>query len=274
MVEKRTLAFLTLAILVWAVSISSLAGYFYLQNATYTQQISENQQSLNKTASNFDELMSKYNTLLSEYSILYGSHSFPGANFTLLMQSLGRLIGDLKGNYTSLLMSQEDLNETYYMLKGNYQLVYQENNVTGEDFGGLLNDYYDLFTLLVLRELSSVVGETVTLNVNVCIDYRNETIDWFNETRMPAGASLFQLTQEIAEINYTYYPLMKPGHVLVDSINDKAAYAVGYSEGWSWIWHYWDDNEQLWVSGPVGCDAWMLKNGGIYKWKFEHWSWP
>ena len=271
MVDKRMLVFLTLATLVWAVLISSLAGYFYLQNVTYSKQIGENQQSLNSTASNYDELMSKYNTLLSEYSMLYGSYSLLDANFTSLMDSLSRLIDNLNNNYSSLLMDQEDLNETYYTLEESYQLVYQEGNVTEEDFGRLLNEYYDLFNLLAIRELSLVLSETVTLTVNVCIDYGNETINWHNETTMLAGSSLFQLTQKIAEINYTYYPSMKPGHILVDSINDKTV-SVDYSD--VWIWYYWDDDELDWILGPVGCDAWMLKNGGIYKWKFEHWSWP
>ena len=274
MVEKRTLVFLTLAIFVWATLVSSLAGYFYFQNTTYTRKIGENQQSLNKTASNYDELMSRYNTLLSEYSILYGIYSFPqGANFTLLTEMLGGLMDNFEGNYSSILMNQEDLNETYHVLKDNYQLVHQEGNVTEEDFGRLLDEYYELFNLLAIRELSLVLSETVTLVVNICVDYGNETITWCNETMMPAGSSLFQLTQKIAKINYTYYSLMKPGHILMDSINDQKAY-VGYSEGWSWIWYYWDDDEQNWIPGPVGCDAWMLKNGGIYRWTFEHWSWP
>ena len=274
LVEKRTLVFLTLAILVWAVSISSLAGYLYLQDETYAQQIDENQQSLKKTASNYDDSVNKYNILLSEYSMLYGSYSFSGANFTSLMDPFGRLIDDLKGNYSSLLMVQEDLNETYCTLKENYQLTYQEGNVTGKDFERLLNEYHDLFNLLAIRELSLVLSETVTLTVNVCIDYGNGTIDWYNDKRVHTGSSLFQLAQKTAEINYTYYPLMKPGHILVNSINDKKAYTVGYSEGWSWIWHYLDEDKQNWISGPVGCDAWMLKNSSTYKWKFEHWSWP
>ena len=274
MVDKRVLVFVTLAILVWAISISSLAAYFYLQNTTYTKQIDENQQSLNKTASNYDESMNKYNILMGEYSMLYGIYSFPGGNFTSSIESLGRLLDSLKGNYSHLLMDQEDLNETYYTVEEDYELIYKESNVTREDFGRLLNEYYDLFNLFAVRELSFVLSETVTLNVNACINYGNGTISWCNETIMPAGSSLFQLTQKISEIEYTHYPSMKPGHVLVDSINDKKTYAVGYSEGWSWIWYYWDAEKQNWISGPAGCDAWMLENGGIYQWRFEHWSWP
>jgi hypothetical protein len=282
LVEKRTLVFLTLAMLVWAVSISSLAGYFYLQNATHIQQIGENQQSLNKTASNYDESISKYNTLLSEYSMLYYSYS-PEANFTLLMEPFDRLMNSLKGNYSSLLTNQEDLNETYYALDENYQLVRQEGNVTEEDFGRLLNEYYELFNLLTIRELGIVVSETVTLTVNISVDYGNETVEWYNETVVPAGSSLFQLTQEIAIVDPKYDQLAKPGHIFMEAINDKEGYSSdyideGYSDGYSWMWYYWDSNQQKWVSGPVGCDAWMLKDGGIYKWSFEYWrfdwSWP
>lgn len=274
LVEKRTLVFLTLAILVWAASVSSLAAYLHLQNATYIKEISGNQKSLNKTASSYDELASKFNILLGEYSSLYGSYSFPGVNFTSLMDALGRLVNNLNGNYSSILMNQEDLNETYYKLKEHYQQIHQKDNMTEEDFGILLNEYHDLLNLLAIRTLSLIISETVTLNINVCIDYENGTMNWHNETSMPAGSSMFQLTQKIAEVNYTYYPSMKPGHILVNSINDKETRIIGYSEGWSWIWYYWDDSEQNWISGPMGCDAWMLKNSGNYKWKFEHWSWP
>lgn len=274
MVEKRTLAFLTLAMLVWAVSTSSLATYFYLENTTFSEQISEHQLSLNRTASNYDESAIQYNILLSEYSSLYGSYSFLGANVTSLMDPLGSLINCLEGNFSSLLMDQEDLNKTYCTLKESYQLIYQEGNVTREDFGRLLNEYYDLFNLLVIRTLSSIFSETVTLSVNICIDYGNGTMNWHNETRMSAGSSLFQLTQKTAKISYTYYPSMKPGHILVNSIDDKKAYALGDFEGWSWIWYYWNDDEQNWISGSTGCDALMLKNNGTYKWRFEHWSWP
>ena len=221
MVEKRTLVFLTLAVTIWAASISGLAGYFYLQNETHTQQIGENQQSLNKTASNYDKSMSKYNTLLIEYYMLYGSYSSLDANFTLLMEPFSKLMDNLGGNYSSLLMDQEDLNKTYHTLEEDYQRVYQEGNVTSEGLGGLLSEYFDLFNLLEIRELSTVLSETVTLTVSMFIDYGNGTEEWHNETSVPAGYSLFQLTQNVATIESDYSPFMKPGHIFVEAINDK-----------------------------------------------------
>lgn len=274
MVEKRTLIFVTLALLVWAASTSSLAGYFYLQNATHSEHLAENQQSVSEMATAYDESMAKYNNLLSEYSVLYGNYSFPmGTNFTLLTYSFGKLLNNLKGNYSYLLMNQEDMNKTYHALQETYQAISQKGNVTREEFGELLSEYYELFNMLSIRELSGIVTEAVTLTVSICIDYGNETVGWHNETSMLAGSTLFQLTQKIATVNYTYHTEMKPGHVRLTSINDREE-SFGYSEGWSWIWYYWNDEEQKWFSGLVGCDAWMLKDGGIYKWSFEHWSWP
>ena len=275
LVEKRTVISLALAMLVWAASISSLAAYFYLQNTTYTKQIAENKESINKTASNYDETMSKYNALSSEYSALYGNYSWPaGTNFTLLTDSLGGLVDNLKGNYSYLLMNQEDLNETYHVLLNHTITANQKGNVSREEFGELLSECYEFFNLLVIRELSGLVSETVTVTVGVCIDYGNGTVEWHNETNLPAGSSLFQLTQQTATVDSRYDALAKPGHIFIEAINDKkesVSYHLEYCDGYSWMWYYWDDNGEKWVSGPVGCDAWMLKDGGVYKWSFEYW---
>jgi len=267
-----------LAMFVWAISISSLAGYFYLQNRMYGEQIAENQQSLHVMTTTYNDAMTKYNALLSEYSVLYGNYSFPqGTNFTLLTTLFGRLLTNLKGNYSFLLTNQKDLNATYDTMQDKYYEVYQKGNVTRAEFGELLAEFHEVFNLLAIRELSGLVSETLTLTVSVCIDYGNETLEWNNETSMPAGSSLFQLTQKIATVNYTYSAWMEPGHIRVTSINDKKEYTnytIGYSEGRAWIWYYFDNIEEKWISGPVGCDAWMLKDGSIYKWRFEYWRWP
>jgi hypothetical protein len=274
LVDRRTLTFVTLAVLVWAALTSSLTGYFYLQNVTRSEQLSENQQCLDEMATVYDESMAKYNNLLSEYSALYGNYSFPvNTNFTLLTHSFGKLLSKLKGSYSHLLMNQWDMNRTYHALSEKCQTISYKQNVTREEFGELLSEYHELFHLLLIRELSRIVTEAVTLTVSICIDYGNETVEWFNETSMPPGSTLLQLTHEIAAINYTYYPGMKPGHILLTSINYKEEYSIGYYEGWNWIWCQWNDEEQTWFSGPVGCDAWMLNDGGIYKWSFEHWLW-
>jgi hypothetical protein len=111
--------------------------------------------------------------------------------------------------------------------------------------------------------------------VNIEFNYGNGTVDWRNETDVPAGFTLFELTREIAVIKYSYYAYTEPGHVLVDSINNKTAFTnPSYTEGYTWIWYYWSNSDKDWVSGPVGCDAWLLENGSNYKWNYEQWTYP
>ncbi|MDH5481272.1 MAG: hypothetical protein OEY22_00120 [Candidatus Bathyarchaeota archaeon] len=275
MVEKRTLLFASLLMFVLAMLTSSLAGYFYLQNAVSSEQNAENLQSIDAMATRYNDAMTKYNKLLSDYSMLYGSYSLSqDTDFTLPTDSLNDLLDHAEGNFSSLLASQKDLNETCYELRGKCQALLARGNVTREEFGELLNELYELLNLLVIRELNSAMSEVTTLAINMCIDYGNETVKWYNNTDVSPGSSLFQAIQKVATVNYTYYAWMKPGHIRLTAINDKEEYAIGYSEGWSWIWYYWNDDLQQLVSGPVGCDAWMLKDGGTYKWRFEHWSWP
>jgi hypothetical protein len=177
------------------------------------------------------------------------------------MPVLGNLIADFGRNYTDLFV-QADINGTYHQLLNDYENSLQKGNVTEDKFGSLLSEYYNLFSVSALRELGLSVSKVSTLSVNIAINYGNGTTKWFNQTRVPAGYTLFELTQKIATIEYSYYS-MGPGHVLVTSINgvkNDASY---------WLWYYWDVNDKSWVFGPVGCDAWLLQNGGIYEWIYE-----
>ena len=279
MVEKRTLTFLALATLVWAVSTSSLASYFYLQNNSYQKQIDENNRLLNETALIYNELINKRNVLQSDYSLIYGSFSFPNANLTSLMTQFGSLISNLKGNYSHLFEDQESLNLTYYTFQERYVTLDEGNNITSADFTGLLNDWGKIFDLLAIKELSTTISQIVTLNVSICLDYGNTTLEWHNQSDTPAGSSLLDLTERIATIDVKYQPLMEPGHIFLKSINGESEWTgynpeEGYSEGSSWIWYHWDSTSQLWILGTVGCDAWTLQNDGVYKWSFEYWHWP
>ena len=271
MVEKRTFVFVILAMIVWATLASSFAGYYYFQNKNNTEQLDSAQNSLNKVAQGYSEAADKYDSLLSEYVLLDDNYSsFTGSNYATLLPPLGSLIADFGKNYTDLL-AQEDLNNTYNQLLGDYEASLQKGNLTETDFGNLLSEYYNLFNLSAFRELGMLVSAAATLSVNVEINYGNGTVEWHNETKVPAGYTLFELTQEIAVIKYSYYAFMEPGHVVVDSINNKTEYSDA-TGSYYWFWYYWSGSGKKWVSGPVGCDAWILENGGTYEWNFE--SWP
>lgn len=273
MVEKRTLVFVTLATIVWTALASTFAGYYYLQYRNNSEQLDNAQNSLNTIASNYSKSANKYYLLLSDYVTLNGTYSsFKKSNYVTLMPPLEGLITNFGRNYTDLL-AQKDINETYNQLFNGYEKLLQNGTVTKEEYGNLLSEYYSLFNLSALTEIGLSINKATTLSVNVTINYENGTVIWYNETKVPAGYTLFKLTQEITAVKYLYFPLAEPGHVLVDSINDKAAHTdPSYTWGYQWIWYYWNDIDKKWVPGPVGCDAWLLKDGDVYKWNYERWT--
>lgn len=255
-----------LATIVWATLASGFAGYYYLQNGNNSEQLTSAQNSLNKAALSYSEATNKYDLLLSEYGSVNGSYYYDTlnttfSNYTVLMPALGNLIADFGKNYTNL-FDQADINATYHQLLNDYENRLLEGNVTEANFGSLLSEYYNLFTLSALRELGLSVSKASTLSVNISTNYGNGTTEWFNGTKVPAGSTLFELTQEIATIRYSYYT-MGPGHVFIDSINNKNGTITSY-----WLWYYWNDSAKSWAFGPLGCDAWLLQDGGTYEWKY------
>jgi len=163
----------------------------------------------------------------------------------------------LKGNYTDLLNTSPDLNETYNLLWQKHQTLNQQTVIEKTEFDELLSEFDKLFTSMALKEMGKSISEVTTIQVSLLIDYGNTTIKWYNVSA-PLGTTLFNLTRTVAKIEYSYWPTMEPGHILMTSINDSA-------EGY-WLWYYWDEDSGEWVFGPVGCDAWMLKDSGVYKW--------
>ena len=275
MVEKRTFVFVILVTILWATLASTFAGFYYLQDRNSAEQLKSTQNSLKQVASNNDEAINKYDLLLSEYGSLYGNYTyFSSNNYVALMPTLGELTTNFGEKYTNVL-AQEDINKTYNQLLSDYEALLNKGNVTKTDFGSLLSEYYDLFSLSALREQELSISEATTLSVYIEINYGNGTVEWLNETNVPSGQTLFELTQNLTVIRYSYYVLSEPGHILIDSINNLTTYTdPSYTWGYSWIWYYWNGNGGKWVSGPVGSDAWLLENGGIYRWNYERWSYP
>lgn len=258
MVEKRTIIFATLAIFVWASMTTGLMAYYYLEQTKYQTQLGEKQETIDEMAENYDVSVAKRNLLSGDYGTLLGEYQwFVGDNYSSLMSKYEKLLSNLNGNYTWALANFPELNKTYTNLSDEFQTIKAKTIVTKEDFGLLLGDFYRLFNALSTKELDNFLGRISVIEISLCIDYGNLTIEWHN-TSVPSGTTLFDSTRETANVQYTYWPTMEPGHVLVTSINN---YAEGY-----WIWYYWNDAKNEWSFGPVGCDAWILKNNGVYKW--------
>ncbi len=267
MVEKRTITLVALAFFVWASIATSFMAYYSMEQLRLKSQLNQNQQALNSLMENYDESVAKRNLLSGGYGDLWGLYQyfnasgwFSGGNISICLEKYELLLSSLKTNYSAVLNNSPELNETYAILSNDFQaLKVNPDQVMAEDFEMLLNDFYKLFSALAIKELESYISSAGEIHVSLCINYTKVggAEEWYNVS-VPIGSSLFDLTRKVVEdIEYSYYPTMEPGHILMTSI--------GGHDGW-WLWYYWDRDAKCWVWGPVGCDAWILENNGIYKW--------
>jgi len=253
------MAFITLATLVWASLATGFVTYYYLEQAKYQDRLNEKQQLLNQLTENHDVSVAKQNLLSGDYGSLLGEYQWLSAeNYSPLMNKYEKLLSNLCINYTSTLNEFPELNTTYGYLLNNFQALQEKSQVSKDEFGSLLDDFYKLFMALTLKESEAFLSKTVEeMTASLCIDYGNLTIEWCNVS-VSSSMTLFALTQKVAKVEYSYWQTMEPGHILITSINN---YAEGY-----WVWYYWNQAKNEWIFGPVGCDAWILNNKGTYKW--------
>lgn len=251
---------ITLVTIVWASIASGSATYYYLEQMKYREQSHDQQQLFDDITKNYDASVNKWNLLSGDYGLLLGDYqSLSDDDYSPLMSKYEELLSSLRSNYTSTLDTFPELNTTYNNALDRFQTLNEKDVITKEEFGSLLDDFYTLFTSLAMKELEGYVGDLGAIYVNVCIDYGNQTIQWYNNTATVLGTTLFDITKKIANVEYSYWATMVPGHIFLNSIN---SYAEGY-----WVWDYWDESKSEWVFGPVGCDAWILRTNGIYRWR-------
>jgi len=108
--------------------------------------------------------------------------------------------------------------------------------------------------------LSELMQHTVL--VNILIDYGNGTKTWYNSTRVPLGASLFNATEIVVSLEYTKYEW----GVFMTSLNGLSA-----DQGHGWLWYVWNPAKGEWDFGPVGADQFILKSGDTVSWVYTAW---
>ncbi len=294
---KNKWALATLVVFCWAVVATIGTAWYYTQMVTYSDQLSDRETMLNDMMQSHNEMVEGYNVLATGYSDLYGRYQFfppwpynlttiefnnLKGNYSEFLVDYSELLNELKGTYSDLLSQYSELNGTYNELvkrcdelkdrlesytPGNRTELINDLTI---DFNELLINYGKLHSETVIKAYSGVMG-TLELKVDLCLDYGNGTVIWFNATSMPVGSTLFDLTQKQAVVDYQYWAMFEPGHILVTSINGLEP---NYATFQSWFWYYWDAETGEWVHGLVGCDAWKLKTDGIYKWAYEIMSFP
>ncbi|MEM2929674.1 MAG: hypothetical protein QW797_02295 [Thermoproteota archaeon] len=128
-----------------------------------------------------------------------------------------------------------------------------------------------LFTALLVGETLYLVGlkaqldtlmkevESVTLRASLLVKYDNGTKQWFNNTIVPVGWTLFNLTAYNLKgnVNYTTYSF----GAVITGIN-----GVSQHESYYWLWYRWDLEKRDWVPGETGPDACLLRNGDVLAW--------
>jgi hypothetical protein len=256
-----------MAILVWALIATCATAYYFLEQTRYQSQLAETQNLLSELAENYATSMEKQDKLLRDYNALFGEYYmlYP-ENCSIFMGEYCHLLSSLSGNYTHILETFPKLNETYTYLSSYAQALCTQETVTRTEFETLLSEFYKLLSDLSATELENALIKVSVINVNLCIDYGNGTITWYNVSAYP-GMTLFDLTKNLTNVEYSYYLRMEPGHVLVNSINGVFPDGEKY-----WFWYYWDETRNEWIFGQVGCDAWSLKDNGTYRWIYKTWG--
>ena len=99
----------------------------------------------------------------------------------------------------------------------------------------------------------------VSYRVNILIKHSNGTRNWYNQTLIPVGWSLFNATKKITgdRVEGTWSSF----GVFVTSINGVKGIGPNY-----WLWYAWDGGEKKWIQGATGSESYILKQGETVAW--------
>jgi hypothetical protein len=107
-----------------------------------------------------------------------------------------------------------------------------------------------------INELQSYVDD-YTIQIDILIDYGNETYVWYNDTRIAIRESLLNATSTVTIVD-------KSSSEFGDFVN--TINGVGGEANKFWIWSYYDEG---WQPGMVGADQWIMQNGDIVSWTYS-----
>lgn len=107
-----------------------------------------------------------------------------------------------------------------------------------------------------------------TVLVNIGIDYGNGTIVWFNSTPLPSGSSALTALVAVAKVEYKTSQM----GAYVTSVNGVSEKLLSQNEGYSWLWYRYDPGKSQLVMGQVAADKYILANGDVIVWRYEHWK--
>lgn len=98
---------------------------------------------------------------------------------------------------------------------------------------------------------------TISIKVNLGIDYGNGTVSWYNDTEIPYGLPLFNATAIVANLTYDVYSF----GLLITAINGVYQ---DMSSNQFWVYEGWDDGE--WAPIWVGSTEYILHPNETIMW--------
>lgn len=125
--------------------------------------------------------------------------------------------------------------------------------------------YYGLYleTRATFEQLKSLA-----IDVNVLLDYGNQTMNWHNQTVI-AGSTAFEAL--LAATKKVEYKTSTYG-VFVSSIDGVSNVVETPSSGRAWLWYWWNVTSSKWTDLLRASDAYILKPGDCIAWRYESYS--
>ena len=119
--------------------------------------------------------------------------------------------------------------------------------------------YYEAYTDSEQRYARLLSEDRKIISVNLLIEFNNGTRIWHNETLVPIGWTLFNLTIVTTGGRVEYQ--IAYGSAFITSIS-----GVSRSGPLFWLWYSWNSTSGGWASGMSGADQYVLLNGDTLAW--------
>lgn len=142
---------------------------------------------------------------------------------------------------------------------------FTQYNIYQNEYRNLANQFNTLST--IMGRFSDVM-ESISLRVNVFVDYGNGTRIWRNDTAFPVGSTAFTAILSISDTRYKDYG--GDLGILVTSIDDLASNSTH-----GWFYWYRDTGQSKWILPEYSCTKYILHRGDTVAFTYESYmTWP
>jgi hypothetical protein len=142
---------------------------------------------------------------------------------------------------------------------------YTQYNIYQKEYRSIASDFNALSG--TIGNLSDVM-ESISLRVNILVNYGNGTNVWHNNTALPVGSTAFTAILGVADVRYK--DSGADLGILVTSVD-------GLTNNSTQGWFYWyrDVEKSEWVLPDYSCAKYILHRGDTIAFAYESYmTWP